>query len=59
MSTSSTKETTQLGMNPDDGGALMNGQTLPDGSFYMMQDRQQRMPVMMVGDTPFGDPVGD
>lgn len=52
-------ETTQLGMNPDDGSPLMNGTELPGGSLYNMARDGGQRPVMRIDDQPFGDPVSE
>ena len=45
-----------LGLNPEDGAPLMNGQHLPDGQTYQMADTATDRPVMKIGGVPLGDP---
>ena len=48
-------EMIELGMNPDDGGKLMNGQEMPDGKLYHREHYEAQRPVMTVNGHELGD----
>ena len=49
-------EMIDLGMNPDDGSALVNGTEMPDGQTYDAARYQPQQPVMSINGASLGDP---
>jgi hypothetical protein len=48
-------EMIDLGLNPDDGSALMNGTDMPDGAPYDRDKHQSQKPVMTVNGQVLGE----
>jgi len=49
-------EMIDLGMNPDDGSALVGGTEMPDGQTYDAAQYQPQQPTMSINGASFGDP---